>query len=111
MRICLTVGILFAIALASQLILWRLRLPPYRYQMKILLLIFGLLFFVWLLTPWARSSSLPETLNIVLSYFSLGLGYMVIYSAINVDSPTLSLMRFIAEKGGAGRSADEVDHF
>ena len=111
MRICLTVGILFAIALASQLILWRLRLPPYRYQMKMLLLIFVLLFFVWLLTPWARSSSFPETLNVVLSYFSLSLGYTVIYSAINVDSPTLSLMRFIAEKRGAGRSADEVDHF
>ena len=60
MRICLTVGILFAIALASQLILWRLRLPPYRYQMKILLLIFVLLFFVWLLV---RS---PETETLTL---------------------------------------------
>lgn len=111
MRIFLTVWIMFAVALASQLILWRLRLPPYRNQMKALLLIFGAVFCIWLLSPWARSTSLAELLNIVLSYFSLGLGYMVIYSAINVDSPTLSLMRFLAEKRAEGRSADEVDHF
>lgn len=111
MRIFLTVWILFSVALTSQLILWRLRLPPYRYQMKALLLIFGAVFCPWLLSPWARSSSLVELLNIILSYFSLGLGYMVIYSAINVDSPTLSLMRFLAEKRAPGRSAAEVDYF
>ena len=111
MRIFLTVWILFAIVLASQLIIWRLRLPPYRYQMQALLLTLSAVFGLWLLTPWAHSSSLVELLNILLSYFSLGLGYMVVYSAINVDSPTLSLMGFLAEKHGEGRSADELHLF
>jgi hypothetical protein len=111
MRIFLTVWILLAVALSSQLVIWRLRLPPYRYQMQTLLLIVGAVFCLWLLTPWARSSSFVELLNIIVSYFSLGLGYMVIYSAINVDSPTLSLMIFLAERRVEGRSADEVDLF
>ncbi len=111
MRIFLTVWIIFAVALAAQLILWRLRMPHYRRQMKVLLLIFGAVFGLWVLSPFARSTSLAEFLNIALSYGSLALGYMVIYSAVNVDSPTLSLMRFLAEKRVAGRSAAEVDHF
>jgi len=111
MRIFLTVWIMFGVALAGQLILWRLRLPHYRHQMKVLLLIFGAVFGLWVLSPFTRSTSLAELLNVALSYVSLVLGYTVIYSAVNVDSPALSLMRFLAEKRAEGRSADEVDGF
>ena len=111
MRIVLTIWIMFAVALASQLILWRFRLPQYPHQMKVLLLIFGAVFGPWLISPFARSASAVELLNLAFSHISLSLGYIVIYSAINVDSPALSLKRFLAEKRAEGRSAGEIDNF
>jgi len=111
MRIFLTLWGLFTIALTVHLSIWKLCLPRYQYQMKVLLLIFGAVFCLWLLGFAATYVSPAEFLNIALAYISLSLGYIVVYSAINVDSPTLSLMRFLAKEQEAGRSADEVDNF
>ena len=111
MRIALTIWLIFLIALATHVLIWKLFSPQYKYHMKALLLIFGAVFCLWFITPAFSSTSLPEFLNIALSYFALSLGYMVAYSAVNVDSPTLSLIRFLAEKRVEGRDASEVNYF
>jgi hypothetical protein len=61
--------------------------------------------------PAALSVRLADLLYITVFYVSASLGYIVLYSAVQVDSPTLSLMRFLAEGGAAGRSPDEVSDF
>jgi len=107
MRIFLTTCSLFAAALAIQIILWKVRLP--KSQMRTLLVIFALVFAVWLVGAAAFSIPFVDMLHIALFYVSTSLAYTITYSAIEADSPTLSLMRFVAQRNGV--SADEVAYF
>ena len=76
-----------------------------------LLVIVGAIFIMAL--PVAISLSIPIStlLHISLFYFSTSLCYIVLYSAIYQESPTLGLMHFIAERRRDGRSKAEVVEF
>ena len=110
MKIFLTSVGLFLVAFVVHVIIWRLKLP--RGHIKALLLIFGTIFCVWMVAiiffrPWR----IAEILHVILFYWSMSLCYIITYTAIEADSPTLSLIRFLAGARTEGRSKDAVAQF
>ena len=101
--------VLFAAALGIQIILWKVRLP--KRQMPALLLILGLVFVVGSAATLALSVPFLDVLHIALFYVSVSLAYTITYSAIEADSPTLSLMRFLSERPEDGVPAEEIASF
>jgi hypothetical protein len=109
MKIFLTTFWLFLFSFAVHLIIWRLRLP--RHQLKTLLFIFGAVLGLWVLGFARHWTGILEVLHIALFYGSLSLCYVITYTAIEADSPTLSLIRFLAEAKTDGRSMEEIRLF
>jgi len=100
---------LFALALVAHVIVWKFRLPKHHTPALL-----GIFFMALLLCfPFAliQGLSLTEILHSSLLYISLSLFYVITYSAIEGDSPTLSLMRFVAEKPLQGRTLREIESF
>jgi hypothetical protein len=104
---------LFIAAFAVHWLLWRVWIP--RRQIVWLLGIFlgvltvGLAGAAWLpgmqgLAP----DGLWEMLHVILFHVAVSLGYIVTYSALEEDSPTLTLVAFVAEGGERGRSREDV---
>jgi hypothetical protein len=105
---------LFATAFLLHVLWWRIRLP--RRQLSTL--------FRWLigffpvgmgglcmLGVWPLAwISTPATAVVALIYFSLSITYVITYSAIEGDSPSLSLVRWIASRPD-GVSARELEEF
>src|SRR5580704_4403879 len=100
---------LFAAAFLIHLILWKIRLP--NRQFLSLLVIYGLVYLAWLASLPLFPLPFWTWAHVSLFYLSTSLCYVVLYSAFNLDSPTLSLMRFIALGGAAGRGAGEIGDF
>jgi len=88
--------------------LWRIRLP--QNQTRALLLLFSFVMGVWLFFI-APGFSLIEILQVVTLSIPLFLCYVITYSAIEGDSPTLSLMKSLDEQRHTGLHKDEVFHF
>ena len=109
MRVFVTVIALVAVALVAHLIIWRIKLP--KAQIKALLVIFGIVFCAWFAADGARLLPMVEALQIGLCYTAVCLSYVITYSAIEGDSPTLSLMRVLAARRTEGLSAAEVSEF
>lgn len=109
MTVFFTTLLLFAFALAVHLVLWRMRLPKYHTR-TLLILFFGVLG-AWLLTTPLQSITFPEVAHICLFYTSAALCYVITYSALEADSPTLSLVRHLEQGGPAGLSTGEVETF
>jgi len=109
----LSIGIsLLAAALSIHVVLWRVCLP--KSQLKTLLLIFLAL---WLLAVsfWGIGhlwgASVLDLLYFSLFYWSAALCYVITYSAMEGDSPTLSLTRHLHAKGAEGVSHEEIEEF
>jgi hypothetical protein len=100
---------LFALALVTHVILWKVRLP--KHHTPALLVIFFLLLLPSFPLAICKGASLIDTLHASLLYISLSLCYVITYSAIEGDSPTLSLMRFVAEQPAQGRTLQEIESF
>lgn len=109
MQLFLATAALVVAALIAHLFVWRVRMP--QHHTRALLIIFALIlcgaipFLLGLPFGW------PDRLRIVLLYLGASLCYVITYSAIEGDSPTLSLMRLLEQKGEAGISATEVNKF
>lgn len=97
-------------AFMLHLVLWKIRVPK-RQTRAILLIFFGLLtLVVSLLKVFAGQSSLLSDyplqpagyLHIVLFVTACSLAYMITYSAIEVDSPSLVMALAITRAGDAG---------
>lgn len=102
--------VLFVAALALHLVLWRVRLP--KYHTRTLLLLFASVLLVWLVTATiTRQLGWPELFHVCMYYTSLALCYVITYSALEADSPTLSLIRHLHATGARGLSEDEVRSF
>ena len=101
MRLAATSFGLFIGAFLLHLIWWRIRLP--RRQLSSLLKGFSLFFplglgLLSMCGLWPRSLlTSPATAVVALLYFSLTITYVITYTALEGDSPTLSLMRWIAK--------------
>ena len=112
----LSAGALF-IAWIVHLAIWRWRLP--KAQLKALLVIFALVWAVAALSILAgvasagslAPGSLVGFLYFCLIYWAGALCYVITYSAMEGDSPTLSLTRHLHRRGAEGISHEEVEEF
>jgi hypothetical protein len=114
MRLAFTGVSLFVVAFLIHLLWWRIRLP-YR-QLQVLFKWFMLFFPIGLgganaLGLWSSGWLVsPATAVVALLYFSLTITYVITYSALEADSPTLSLMRWVAQRPD-GASEAELESF
>jgi hypothetical protein len=104
---------LFGLAFISQVIVWRVHLP--NRQTKVICLLFfgflsggslvfwkhGMAFSVFGLRP---PDNLAQFLQFWLYYVSLTLAYVITYSAVEADSPSLIIIMRISESGTKGLS-------
>jgi len=109
MRILLNSSTLLVLAWIAHVVIWRTRLP--QHQTRALLFTFAAVLAVWLFTIDHGSTSLFETLQLSLLYGSVSFCYVITYSAVEGDSPTLSLINLLAEKKDFGVPADEISGF
>src|SRR6266516_3195942 len=96
MQIFLTTCALLVVSVLAQIVLWKIRLPDQ--QIKALLVIFAVVFGMWLV-------------GAIVFYMSVSLCYVITYSAIEADSPTLSLIHLLGEKRAQGCSGEEIARF
>jgi hypothetical protein len=109
MRILAHTLIIFATAFLLHLLIWRIKLPKIR-QTKILLEIFYVvLFSAFFIFSLLQTFNLTNYLHIFLSYTALVLAYIVTYSAVEVDSPSLVMINYIAKKDQEGLPKEEFD--
>ncbi len=102
---------LFLTSFVLQAVLWRVRLP--RRQTPALLVLFSVVpivaMAVALPTGFAARFSPPEIVAIALFYLSFSLAYISLYSALEMQSPTLAIVSRVAGCGSAG--CEEADLF
>jgi len=109
---------LFVFAFLVHLILWKVRLP--KRQTKAILQIFFSVLFMGIIVLWnmpndsalwgiTPPSGLPEYIHISLFFISLTLAYMITYSAIEADSPSLVIVTTIANAGQNGLDKQKFD--
>jgi hypothetical protein len=105
------------LAFVLHLTLWRWRLP--KNQLKSLLVVFAVVWAVAALSVLAgfvgvgasAAGWLVGFLYFCLIYWSAAFCYVITYSAMEGDSPTLSLTRHLHRRGEAGVSHEEVEEF
>lgn len=120
MNILVAALVALASAFFLHLVLWRIRLP--RFQLRALLAVF---LAVWIgalpIMAWffgrgpAEAASmgwgLLGFLYFSLIYWCAALCYVITYSAMEGDSPTLSLTRHLHRRGEKGVSHEEIEEF
>ena len=107
--VLLVLGAIVA-TLAVHLAIWRLRVP--RRATRALAAIFGVgLLGILLIGWWLAEFNWAQCIYVVALYGAVSLTYLLTYTAIEGDSPTLSLAFYIAQGGSAGRSAAELEEF
>jgi hypothetical protein len=110
-------GAAWFLAFVLHLTLWRWRLP--KAQLKALLVVFAVVWAVGALSALAgfvgvgslAAGWLVGFLYFCLIYWSAAFCYVITYSAMEGDSPTLSLTRHLHRRGEEGVSHDEVEEF
>lgn len=111
-------SLLFVIAFALHLIIWRIHLP--KRQTKVLLLVFfgvlgcgSFIFHKYALKLSILGLHPPGVMSgyfqIWLYFISLTLAYMITYSAIEADSPSLLIIKKISEAGASGLSKEILE--
>jgi hypothetical protein len=102
---------LLALSFAVHVIVWRVRLP--RRQIETLLAIFALVPLAVLLgihysgLPMPALVS-PEALRLVLFYVPFSLAYICIYSAVEIPSPTLTIVSYLGRRRSSGCDEREI---
>ena len=109
MSVFLPAFVLVVASLAIHVVVWKIRLP--RRQIISVLIIFAVVLCFWLVYAVIQSVPFPILLHVALFQMVAGLSYAITYSAIEADSPTLSLMHFLAEGGANGVPAADVFGF
>jgi len=108
---------LYSLAFIIHLLIWKVRVP--KNQTKILLEVFMLTLVVgyaiflsfppyFLLFSLTVPNSVKEYLHISIFYLSLMLAYIVFYSAIEADSPSLGIIRKIYGAGVNGAKKEDL---
>lgn len=117
MSLLILTGAAWLLAFVLHLTLWRWRLP--KAQLKALLVIFAVVWAVVALPVLAgfvgngslAAGWLVGFLYFCLIYWSAAFCYMITYSAMEGDSPTLSLTRHLHRRGEEGVSHEEIEDF
>ena len=105
---------IFALVVAwcVHLTIWRLRFP--KSQLKTLLAIFLSVWIAAIVLLFGSGCLAIKLINFLyfsLIYWSAALCYVITYSAMEGDSPTLSLTRHLHGKGAEGISHEEIEEF
>lgn len=99
--------IFFSIAFILHFIIWKIRIP--RRQTNAL---FAIFFGICILGIFLfAKSGFFESLYIFVLFSSLTLAYIITYSAIEVDSPSLSLVTAFDNNAKAGLSREDISKF
>lgn len=102
----------FGIAWCVHLAIWRVRLPDS--QLKTLLVVFALVWgavVVGLIAGGWPIEAVVDFAYFSLIYWSAAFCYVITYSAMEGDSPTLSLTRHLHRRGDEGVSHEEIEEF
>jgi hypothetical protein len=102
---------LLAIALAIHVIWWRLKVPRRQpFMLAMLLLSVAVCGFavIYAADLFSGELPLPRILLAFLLYGSGGVVYLIFFSAMEEDSPSLTLIRLISEAGPRGVHRDEL---
>jgi hypothetical protein len=109
MHILTMVGAMLVAEFLLHFIIWKVRLP--KNQTLSLLIICSAVYCFWLPASLTRMATLPDLVRVSLCYFPVSLSYISLYSVIEMDSPTLSLMCYIAAAGAEGVAAKDAADF
>lgn len=116
MSVFFTIAILLSAVFAVHLVWWRIALPRRQRAALLLLFIIGStmlapLAALFLRTAGFASLSWVQWLNVALAVLAFTLAYIITYSALEADSPTLSLVRYVAAAGSRGIDGRELQDF
>ena len=110
MSVLLWGGLLFGLAFLVHVVLWKIHLP-HRQTRALVVIFFGVLL-VGLILLWSAKfivhtkflapETIPEYLHITLFVATFTLAYIITYSALEADSPSLVMILRIAEAGSHG---------
>ena len=117
MKILIYGTIIFCLALSIHLVVWKIRIP--KGQTKTLLKIFFGTLFVCLIVVWVASKTIinlnslllkqsSEYLHIFIYFTSIALAYIVTYSAVEVDSPSLVIVMNLAKSRKEGLDKEKL---
>lgn len=98
-----SVGLFFA-GFFLHIVLWKIHLPK-RQTRTLLILFFSLLF----LDQVTISLFWYERIQIIVTYVALVLGYIITYSALEADSPSLVIILNIFSRGEKGFPVQEME--
>jgi hypothetical protein len=113
MRLFLAGVVLLTLAFVVHVITWRIHRP--RRPIRVLLCIFAAtplvavpIYFAFGSLPAVNGASLADSARILLFYVSFSLVYVILYSAIEVQSPSLAIVSYVASCGSAGCSETDI---
>lgn len=89
--------------------LWKFRLP--KHQIRALLILAATIYLLGSILLLVTSSALEVLLKTTFFYWPVVLCYVITYSAVEGDSPTLSLMLRLQQSGNSGLSRGEIYSF
>ncbi len=103
---------LFLSAFAGHWLLWRIRVP--RHAITVLLLIYGFVLILALILVYLgkvpqslRPGDCWEYIRVIGFYVAVTFVYVITYSGVEDDSPSFSLVKYVALAGERGRSYEE----
>lgn len=119
MKVLLYGSILFGVAFVIHLSIWKVWLP--RRQTKVLLTVFIATFLCGIVVLYGLNAKISllgmhppvsklEYLQLFQYFISLTLAYIITYSAIEADSPSLLIVIKIFEAGSSGLSKETLEH-
>lgn len=105
------------LAFLIHLFVWRVRLPKSQtgalLGIFIIVMIAGTAFIIVRpdLIRWSlcASRNIPEMLQFILLFISISVCYIISYPAVEVDSPTLLIIKAVSEKGCLGLDKSELE--
>jgi hypothetical protein len=117
MRALASAILAFSVLIFAHLMVWRVRKPASEYTslsaLCLAVVVFSLAGF-YAIQPMISGSVrfLPVTLfdyaNFVMLYIALALSYLITYSAVQADSPTMTILLRIERAGPKGLSLEEM---
>jgi len=116
MNVLLALSSLLGVLFLVHLVWWRIRLPRRQRPALLVLFLGGGVVLVPVVARVVQAAGLQplswiQWLNVALGVLAFALAYVVTYSALEADSPTLSLVRRVAQSGPAGVSLRQLEDF